>query len=100
MRIWLDDMRAAPDGWIHVKTVSECLSYLCSGEVTSISLDHDLGIFENGREWTGYDVLTWIERVQVENGFIPPRDIRVHSANPVAQKKMRLAIDSIKRRDS
>lgn len=65
-----------------------------TGDVTEISLDHDLGDDERG---TGYDVLTWIEEQMVLAKFAPPL-MKVHSANSSARRKMELAISAIEKR--
>ena len=96
MKIFLDDVRDAPDGWVRTFTPAQTISLLRSGGVTDLSLDHDLGDDKN--IGTGYDVLLWIEEEVVLNPrFNLPRII-VHSMNPVAQQKMTAAIKSIRRR--
>lgn len=99
MKVWLDDRRPAPEGWVHAKTPDEVIDLLRSGEVEEISLDHDLGLVDqDGREITGYDVLTWIEN-ELGSGraaFQVPR-IHVHSANAAVYTRMTQAIDSIRR---
>ena len=97
MRVWLDDVREAPAGWTHVTTPEEAIELLRAGDVTDISLDHDLGLWEGGRELTGYDVVVWIERAVATEGFVPPPSIRVHSANASAALKMERGIDAIRR---
>ncbi|MDN5500157.1 MAG: hypothetical protein L0G80_09525, partial [Shewanella sp.] len=59
MKIFLDDERLAPTGWLHARWPDEVISCLAKGMVTDISLDHDLGDDARG---TGYDVLLWIEQ--------------------------------------
>ena len=93
MRIYLDDERPTPEGWTRVYWPAEAISLLKSGEVTEISLDHDLGDDVRG---TGYDVITWIEEAVVTRAFVPPL-IRVHSANPAARERMEAGIASISR---
>ena len=93
MRVYLDDERTAPAGWIQVRWPSEAIELLKKGGVTDISLDHDLGDDERG---TGYDVILWIEEAVATRGFSPPR-ITVHSANSSARKKMELGVKSIER---
>lgn len=44
MKLWLDDVRPAPEGWTWVKTVDEARARLVAGGVDHLSLDHDLGI--------------------------------------------------------
>src|SRR5438874_440751 len=59
MKVFLDDIRPAPIGWNLVRGIKKAIDLLKTGEVTEISLDHDLGVeIEVG---TGYDVLLWIE---------------------------------------
>ena len=54
MKVYLDDTRPAPPGWILVRWPEEAIALLEAGEVTDLSLDHNLGDDECG---TGYDVL-------------------------------------------
>ena len=91
MKVWLDDLREAPEGWIRVYWPEDCIELLQTGNVTEISLDHDLGDDSVG---TGYDVLLWIEKAVHCNGFTAPR-MYVHSANTSAREKMLNCIKSI-----
>lgn len=94
MKVYLDDERPTPEGWVGVRWPEEAIALLKSGIVEELSLDHDLGDDERG---TGYDVVLWIEEAVVTSGFRPPR-IRVHSANTSARGKMLAGISSIERR--
>ena len=97
MKVWLDDRRDPPPGWVWVQTPDETIALLEAGSVEELSLDHDLGLWDaNGREQTGYDVLLWIEEQVVLHGFRPPV-LAVHSANSGARERMERAIDSIHR---
>jgi len=111
MFLWLDDIRPAPAGWVHVRTDAEARVYLEQGIVQLASLDHDLGACRaclgGGTEddWliksafqsmpncphfgTGYTLVCWME----ETGHWPREKPRVHSANPVGRMKMQLAIN-------
>lgn len=91
MKVFLDDERATPIGWVRTYWPNEVIDLLIKGEVSELSLDHDLGDDERG---TGYDVLTWLEEQVVINGAVPPI-LRVHSANSSARLKMEAAISSI-----
>lgn len=92
MKVYLDDERETPQGFVRVYWPDEAVKLLQTGDVALISLDHDLGDDERG---TGYDVLLWIEEQVYSNGFKAP-EIIVHSANTSARKKMELAINHIK----
>lgn len=91
MKVYLDDERRTPDGWVRVYWPDEAILLLESGSVTEISLDHDLGDDERG---TGYDVVLWIEEAVMTRGFRSPK-ITVHSANSSAKQKMEAGIRSI-----
>ncbi|KJY86599.1 hypothetical protein TW84_19630 [Vibrio neptunius] len=91
MKVFLDDERTPPKGWILVRWPEEAINYLKQGNVECISLDHDLG---NDSVGTGYDVVLWIEKQVAENGFKPPK-IKVHSANVSAKIKMTAGIKNI-----
>lgn len=80
-----------------MRTPAEAIELLEGGEVTELSLDHDLGLIDGDRELTGYDVVTWIERAVATEDFVPPQAIRVHSSNASAAPKMERWIASIRR---
>jgi predicted nucleotidyltransferase len=92
MKIFLDDLREAPDGWTRAYWPSEVIDLLKGGEVTHLSLDHDLGDDKRG---TGYDVLTWIEDVLASDKEFTAPSIKVHTANPPARARMLAAIEEI-----
>jgi len=91
MRVYLDDERATPAGWVRVFWPNEAIALLETGEVDELSLDHDLG---DDRRGTGYDVVLWIEEAVAMRGFKPPR-MFVHSANSSARQKMLAGIEAI-----
>lgn len=93
IRVWLDDERPAPEGWIAVRWPQEAINWLRTHRVTHISLDHDLGDDARG---TGYDVIVWIEEEMRRSGFEPPQ-ITVHSANPAARVRMAAGVAAIER---
>lgn len=93
MKVFLDDARTTPEGWVRVYWPDEAVALLQTGQVTEISLDHDLGDDARG---TGYDVLLWIEKAVRLRGFVPPR-MQVHSANPAARTRMLAGIAAIER---
>ncbi len=93
MRVYLDDERQTPDGWVRAYWPDEVIALLESGHVEELSLDHDLGDDARG---TGYDVVVWIEEAVALRGFRPPK-ISVHSANSSARQKMESGIQSIVR---
>jgi hypothetical protein len=97
VRVWLDDRREAPEGWVRVRTPEETIALLRCGGVEELSLDHDLGLDVGARERTGYDVLLWLEREVAAGRATPPAVMRVHSGNVAAAGRMEQAIESIRR---
>lgn len=93
LKVYLDDERVAPDGWVQVRWPDEAIELLKTGNVSELSLDHDLGDDSRG---TGYDVVNWLEEQVVTQHFHPPL-VTVHSANPSARSKMLLGLDTIAR---
>ena len=91
IKVFLDDIRTPPAGWILVHWHNEAIKLLQEFDVEEISLDHDLGDDQRG---TGYDVILWIEEKVALDGFVPPK-IVVHSANVSARLKMEQGIKNI-----
>ena len=42
MKLYLDDEREAPEGWVRVRRPGEAIRLLKTGAVTDLSLDRDL----------------------------------------------------------
>jgi hypothetical protein len=94
MRIWVDDVRPAPEGYFWCKTVEEAKCWIEASEVhlsslaaiEVIDLDHDAGPYVvDGGDYI--KILDWLE----ETGRRYP--IRIHSANPVGVANMRRIIE-------
>lgn len=93
MKVYLDDTRSPPEGWVLCRSAEDCLSTLESAfyEVDEISLDHDLGA-----DMTGYDVLLALE-LRAAEGLPIPGKIHIHTANTSARIKMELGVRSIEK---
>jgi hypothetical protein len=61
LKVYLDDTREAPDGWVRAYTPDEVIRLLETSTVEEISSTHDLGLASEDGERTGYDVLRWLE---------------------------------------
>lgn len=89
MKLWIDDVRPAPDGYFWIKTVKDTIIAIqeaeCMGfDIVEISLDHDAGDYGPPDY---IKVLDWLE----ETGRNYP--IRLHSMNPVGVQNMRTIIN-------
>jgi hypothetical protein len=93
-KLWLDDERPTPPGWVGVTTAPKAIRELRKQIYEEVSLDHDLGPPEAG---TGYDVLLFLEEMAHDHpGFFIPT-VRIHTANPVAWIHMHLALRSLEK---
>ena len=86
MKIWLDDLRSAPDGFVWCRSVNEAKSVIEEAERSSsvelIDCDHDLGDYaQDGGE--GIKLLDWL----AERGTF--YQIALHTMNPVGRENMR-----------
>jgi hypothetical protein len=88
MKLWLDDIRPCPDGYLHACSVNEAIMLLEAHDCEYASLDHDLGDYaEDGGD--GYRLVLWM----AEHGRWPSKGIRVHSANPPGMRRMLADVD-------
>lgn len=97
MKIWLDDIRLPPDGFVWCKTANEAIQILEVNfdSVEFISFSHDLGGESNG---TGYDVAAFIEStVYIRNKKTVPGH-EIHSANPTERRRIEMAMKGAKRK--
>jgi hypothetical protein len=95
IKVYLDDERLPPVGWVRAKTSQTAINLLSLGIVEEISLDHDLGDEEICGN--GYKVLLWIEEQIMTNESYNPPIIKIHTANVSARQKMISALDFILR---
>lgn len=96
MKLWIDDIREAPEGYVWCRSVGEAKFCINRSEaidmngarfepIELIDIDHDAGYYA----WDGGDyikLLDWLE----ETGKNYP--IRIHSMNPVGVQNMRAII--------
>jgi hypothetical protein len=92
MKLWIDDVRPAPEGYIWCKSVNQTkfLIELTTPDFNEkpelLDIDHDAGDFAyDGGDYI--KLLDWLE----ETGRNYP--IRIHSANPVGVQNMRRIIE-------
>lgn len=95
MKVFLDDTRETPEGYIRANTVHELAKLLMDKDnnITEISLDHDLG----EDTLTGYEFMRWLEAMVFNNRISNIPEIKFHTANPVGRKNMELVLASIKK---
>lgn len=92
MKLWIDDERPAPEGWVQARTLIEALYYLYSMKesITDIALDHDLG-HPNYRD--ADLVASLIENLAAED-YIGRIKWQILTNNPDGVKKIRAALQN------
>lgn len=86
MKIWVDDLRPVPSGYVGAKSVNETIKLIqeceASGtEIELLDLDHDLGDFASD----GGDAIKILDFLAERETFYP---ITIHTANPVGRANM------------
>jgi hypothetical protein len=94
VKVYLDDQRPAPPGWILAKTAGDAIERLRTGEVAELSLDYDLGDPIHG---TGLDVLEWLESALTEGRIRLPR-MSAHSGSVLGRRRLEAQIDWLEQR--
>ena len=95
MKLWIDDVRPAPEGYMWCKSTNQALCVISGyySLVEEISLDHDAGDY--AKEGGDYiEVLKELERLT----YVLHKDFsyirfHLHSANPVGVANMRAIIE-------
>lgn len=101
MKLWHDDVREAPSGWLWARRNQDAKYILLNyWPISEISLDHDLGYHDvvlpedpdelaevlmlKGRsQETGLDLVEWM----IEESRVPPK-VTIHSWNPPGAEQM------------
>lgn len=91
MKVYLDDARPTPPGWVRTYTAPQTIALIETGEVEELSLDHDLGGDNDPEIGTGYDVCCYLEE-RAYRGLPVPPVIHVHSANLAGRLRMKAAL--------
>jgi len=92
--LYIDDLRDCPEGFVIARTIEEAKFYFERFQIETLSLDHDLGVDEQGNLLpTGYDLVKYI----CENG-IRVDNIYLHTDNPVGRNNMYYTLLGAQRR--
>lgn len=95
MRLYIDDIRPAPEGWQQARTVTDAIRFIAmfGEQITDISLDHDISYavevagtqrpFPSPEDFTA---VAWYIKSVYEGADIA---ITIHSANPVGAERIR-----------
>ena len=101
MKLFVDDVRACPDGWVLARTVTQAIRILSTQDVTEVSLDHDIACrLVTGQEHTSNEtfepvarflrILDLLQSSEADHatGPVIPMIYRIHTSNFVAGRVM------------
>lgn len=122
IKLFVDDLRECPKGWVPARTVTEAIRILATRDVDEISLDHDIQcqhedqivedtgdetnpptIFYKQREYTSPETFEPVARYLAVKKYaegIRDTKITFHTSNPIGGKNMAeiLGIDYVPRK--
>ena len=78
MKLFLDDIRREPEGYVLVRSFEDCIFELGTKVYDTVSLDYALG-----ERFTGLDVLKWMVRKQKF-----PQKLNIHSTHAYGRAEM------------
>lgn len=95
VNLYLDDLRDIPDGFVAARTMEEAVDVIKNYNVHILSLDHDLGMDDEGKlRKTGYDLVKYI----CGSGKRAANRIYLHTDNVVGRDNMYQTLLSSRRR--
>lgn len=95
MKLWIDDLRPAPSGYIWVKSVKVAKTAIWQYEHNMIDdnilidLDHDAGDYAS----EGGDYIKLLDWLEAKNIVDTGYSFHLHSMNPVGVQNMRAIIE-------
>lgn len=114
MKLYIDDIRPAPEGWMQARTVTDAIKTIArfGGEITEISLDHDISmavsVNEEYRPFPSPETFQAVAYyiIAYYNGYYkichkkfnwpgelkPNPKITIHTANPIGGKELELLL--------
>lgn len=95
MKLWVDDIRPAPEGWYQAYSVNTAKEMIIANweNIEGISIDHDSGKYNRfGGDYI--NILKWLEEEEHKtNKKIVTFPIHIHSMNTVGVQNMRDIIE-------
>ena len=82
IKLWVDDIRVEPKGWVYCRTMLKAITLLSQGKVGEISLDADPGYLDCYTQETAdesyYIIVLYLKELRAD--FLPKKAY-VHTAN-------------------
>lgn len=96
MKLFIDDIRDSPEGWVLARSISEAINLITvyQPEITHISFDHDISfsvqLDKVMRPFPSLDTFDVVAKFYGAMWKINPVDVEltVHSSNPVGRERI------------
>lgn len=108
IRLYVDDIRKEPEGWVRAKTVTEAIRILDEQDVVEVSLDHDISMkvsvgYGDSRPFASPEtyepVARFIRQMHLAflngGGHFGIEKVTLHTANAVGAEKMKAILNGI-----
>lgn len=91
MKLFVDDIRQAPDDWALARTNTKAIRILSSGIVNVVSLDHDIACYlVGGQSHTSNETFMPVAYyISVMPESLRPNTVYIHTANPLGRDKIK-----------
>lgn len=89
MKLFVDDMRKAPEGWHVARSNERAIALLAKGFVDEVSLDHDI----IGSPEESFTPVAYYISVMPES--LRPKIVYIHTGNETGYRKMEAILDGI-----
>lgn len=90
LKLFVDDMRECPKGWVPAKSVTEAIRLLSTVDFEEVSLDHDIACrLVDGHEHSSnetFEPVAWF--LLLANKPIEIIKVRIHTSNVAAGRRM------------
>lgn len=93
MKIYVDDLRQAPEGWVLARTITEAIRMLAELAVEEVSLDHDIVYVDERGQWLGKNhtenytpVARYIAQMPKS---VRPKIVKIHTSNAVGAEALK-----------
>lgn len=95
IKLWIDDVRLAPSGYIRFRSVNEAINFINQRvdennilNIDEFDLDHDAGDFRHyGGDYI--KILEYLEECQMVKNWHIDSIFKFHSMNPVGVQNMK-----------
>jgi hypothetical protein len=92
MKLYVDEQKAAPKGWMAATKPQEAIALLQTGTVDVLNLQSDLNSPKFG---SAMDLLNWMKTAILNYGLIPPT-IKFHGEDSVQTERLQIEVLKIK----